>query len=382
MNKLTNTIAVIFESIKHGVEYTGHFLIYVVTLGHYPLPRAKASDTSQPAPTPIAGRTATPSINQEEVTLLSSLSPQEKLAFSQSPQFQEYQKNPLNPFNSINSLYQEFRAKSFMTANHPGQNGPFFQSYEYNNYLKENPLNPFAVSIETAYNAYEARTNAMKAKRFEEDLEYFFSSLGKASKDLISGFRESPAFNDLLAKMKASSDYAISAVQDAYHEYKAAIEKAATDLQLKAHQELKEFTSKLEQSPFFNEFSKSPEYQKVALNPFAPIDQLKTALDDFRKRTFLEKLPANRRAEFEASSYYKDFIQNPFNSADNLLNAYQSFESQRLGDYLAKLKSQIGDKKFDEFTASDAIRNPDHPRTAEGAQAAYEQFKKAQGSWW
>lgn len=124
-----------------------------------------------------------------------------------------------------------------------------------------------------------------------------------------------------------------------------------------------------------NNLAKSAEYLKVALNPFNPIEKLQIALDDFRKRTFLENLPTHLRIEFEASSFYKAYTQNPFHSVEDLHLAYQSFEFDQHNDYLVKLKERIGDQNFEEFTNSDAYRNPNPPNTLEGIQAAYHEFQ-------
>lgn len=270
MNKLAQETKVLFQSVKRNIEYIGQFFMYVVTLGHFPFPRAKASGALSPLTQSTGvGKTCTIPIKKDEIVLLNFLTPDQKFNFEQSSQFKEYKKNPFNP---INPFYQEFRAKSFIEANHPDEDNGFFQSPEYKIYKNESPLNPFSPDIQDVYSVYESKLKeknlAKDLAKFEVDLERFFLSISESEKPLAVSFRGSKTFADLLATMKASSNYAISMVKDAYERYKAAAEHSANDLQIKAQDELNTFISDLKKKPFFEQFSKICRVPKSCLESF------------------------------------------------------------------------------------------------------------------
>lgn len=378
---------------------------------------------------------------QQKVTyFLSTLDPDKSKAFSDSPEFNEYQEGLLynynNPSYLIDEPYQKYTARSFLeNLDHPLKDA-FSQSNEYKSCLEPTsiPLNPFddPVTIETTFDNYcTSVKKALKERKTQLDLDihdFFYLDETNQEYPIKQAFLTSDAYTDLTKEIKKQMEnFALSLtivdVENACNtfkkkileentafldnlgndkddfmqssEYKLATEKPfplPKDFQ-EAHgkytkrlqQELafKTFTDPLKKTRRFDNFSKSQEYTNATKDPDFTIDQLKSALISFEKRSFMENLDDPLREDFEASEAYSSLP--PLSSVDDLEAALANFKKQEIEKYLKDLKDDIGDAAYEAFTSSNEYQGTLHSTstelTREDVEDAYNAFKTRTTSW-
>lgn len=213
-------------------------------------------------------------------------------------------------------------------------------------------------------------------ERVNEDLGRFFEKFEETEREFLHSFKNSQHFTDLLEIMRRSSQYSLSAIEEAYVQYKSDLAERAAGARARIAEELDVFKVTLQKSPFFEEFSRSTEYRHLMENSFHSIEEIKVAIDDFEKRNFLENLLVEDRGAFEGSVFYREFMGKPGSTFLDLKRYYRDFQYDRMNAYLEGLKLGIGSERYEEFINSPEFNNPEVRYKVEDMKTAYTQFKK------